>query len=215
MIGVARLSQNFLARSAARVYVEFIRNVPLVVLLVLIYIAVVLNMLPTPNDSWTLGPIAIVNVRGASIFWFEGGNLAILAAVVIAAVVAWLLALWRRRWPTAPATRPARACSAAAVVVLVLAWLVFGLGGTAPELDGRRVSGGITMTPEYFAALRPHDLHRQSHRRDRAGLDPGRAQGQGEAANSLALSASSGCGTWCSRRPCASPSRRSATSTST
>src|SRR5262245_61746598 len=41
LIGVARLSGNFVLRSAARVYVEFVRNVPLLVLLVLLYLGVV------------------------------------------------------------------------------------------------------------------------------------------------------------------------------
>ena len=191
LIGVARLSQNFIVRSAARVYVEFIRNIPLVVLLVLIYIAVVLNMLPTPNDSWTLGPIAIVNVRGASIFWFEGGNLAILAAVVIAAVVAWLLALWRRR--VADRTgHPARSglfAIGGGIVAFALCWLVFGLGGSSPELDGRRVSGGITMTPEYFAALAALTIYTASHIAEIVrGSIQAVPKGQGEAANSLALS---------------------------
>src|SRR5215218_4820991 len=48
LIGVARLSQNFIVRSAARAYVEFVRNVPLLVLLVLLHIGVVLNAFPRP-----------------------------------------------------------------------------------------------------------------------------------------------------------------------
>ena len=74
LIGVARLSKNFLVRSAARAYVEFVRNIPLVVLLVLIYLGVVQNAFPRPNESWVLGPIAVINVRGANAIWYEGAN---------------------------------------------------------------------------------------------------------------------------------------------
>ena len=74
LIGIARLSKNFLVRKAAQAYVEIIRNVPLFGLIVLLYTAVVLNAFPPPNESWELGPIAVLNVRGSSVFWFEGGN---------------------------------------------------------------------------------------------------------------------------------------------
>ncbi len=191
LIGVARLSGNFILRSAARVYVEFVRNVPLLVLVVLIYIAVVLSAFPAPNDSWELGPLAVLNVRGASIFWFEGGNAAFLVALAFAAVAAWLVARWRRS--VADRTgRPARSglfAGVAAVIVLAVAWVVLGLGATSPELDGRRVAGGITMTPEYFAALAALVIYTASHV---AEIVRGSIQavptGQSEAANAVALS---------------------------
>jgi general L-amino acid transport system permease protein len=74
VLGVARLSQNFIVRSAARAYVEFVRNVPLLVLLVLIFVGVVQNAFPRPQDSWILGPIAVINVRGTNAIWYEGGR---------------------------------------------------------------------------------------------------------------------------------------------
>ncbi len=55
LIGVARLSQNFILRSAAKAYVEIIRNVPLLALVTLAFVAIVLNAFPPPNESWTLG----------------------------------------------------------------------------------------------------------------------------------------------------------------
>ncbi len=111
LIGVARLSQNFILRSAARAYVEVVRNVPLLALVVLAYIAVVLNAFPPPNESWTLGPIAVLNVRGASVFWYEGEQLE-------GRRRRRARRCWRcgpspggaGRSPTAPAARPARAC---------------------------------------------------------------------------------------------------------
>ena len=72
LIGIARLSQNFILRSAAQAYVEVVRNVPLLALVMLAFVAIVLNAFPPPNESWTLGPIAVLNVRGSSVFWYEG-----------------------------------------------------------------------------------------------------------------------------------------------
>ena len=74
-------------------------------------------------------------------------------------------------------------------VVGVLAWLAFGMGATAPELDGRRVTGGITMSPEYFAALAALVIYTSSHIAEIVrGSIQAVPKGQGEAANALALS---------------------------
>ena len=191
IVGVARLSQNFILRNAARVYVEFVRNVPLLAILVLFYIAVVLRVFPTPDESWKVGPLAVLNVRGASVFWFEGGNSKVLIAVALAVLTAWLLARWRRR--VADRTgRPARSglwAVGGGAVVLVITWLVLGLGATAPELDGRRVTGGITMTPEYFAALAALVVYTASHIAEIVrGSIQAVPKGQSEAADALALS---------------------------
>ena len=163
---------------------------PLLALVLLAYIAVVLNAFPPPDDSWDLGPLAVLNVRGASVFWYEGPN-------------------WRRssssarrasrvgRRPLAAIGRrphrPAGALRAVAVrprvVVVVVGWLVLGVGVTAPDLDGRRVTGGITMTPEYFGALPALVVYTASHIAEIVrGSIQAVPKGQGEAADALALS---------------------------
>jgi general L-amino acid transport system permease protein len=191
LIGIARLAQNFIVRNASRVYVEFVRNVPLLAILILLYIAVVLNVFPRADQSWELGPLAVLNVRGASVFWFEGGNVKFAIAVVATVLAAWVIARWRRG--VADRTgRPARRglwALTGGAVVFVVAWAVLGLGGTAPEIDGRRVTGGITMTPEYFAALAALVLYTASHIAEIVrGSIQAVPRGQGEAADSLALS---------------------------
>ena len=191
LVGVARLSQNFIVRNASRVYVEFVRNVPLLAILILLYIAVVLNVFPRVEGSWELGPLAVLNVRGASVFWYEGGNWKFAAVVVLVVLAGWLLARWRRR--VADRTgRPARSglwAVGGGTVVLVVAWLVLGLGATAPQLDGRLTTGGITMTPEYFAALAALVVYTASHIAEIVrGSIQAVPKGQGEAADSLALS---------------------------
>ena len=191
LLGIARLSKNYLVRKGAQAYVEVIRNVPLFGLIVLLYTAVVLNAFPPPNESWEFGSIAVLNVRGSSFFWFEGGNtkfvIVLLAAVLTFAVVA--------RWRRAVSDRTGRpALSAvyglgAAAVVVVLLWILLGLGGSAPELEGRRVAGGITMTPPYFAALVALVAYTSSHIAEIVrGSIQAVPRGQGEAADALALS---------------------------
>ena len=191
VLGVARLSTNFLVRTGARVYVEFVRNVPLVAILALLYIAVVLSAFPRVDDSWDLGPIAVLNVRGASVFWIDGGYGSLLLVLALAAVTAWAVARWRQVRSDRTGT-PARRVAwglGAAVVAGAVAWLVLGIGLTAPELDGRRVTGGITMTPEYFAALVALVAYTSSHIAEIVrGSIQAVPRGQAEAADALALS---------------------------
>jgi general L-amino acid transport system permease protein len=190
-LGVARLSHNVLVRSAARVYVEFVRNVPLLVLLLLAFVGVVQNAFPRPNQSWVLGPIAVVNVRGANAIWYEGANWRALVAVVLGLLAGIGVASWRRR--VAERTgRPGRGGLfglLVGAVVLVVAWLVLGLGVTTPELEGSRVTGGINMTASYFAALFALVVYTSSHIAEIVrGSIQAVPRGQGEAADALALS---------------------------
>jgi general L-amino acid transport system permease protein len=191
LVGVARLSHNAIVRSAARVYVEFVRNVPLLVLLVLAFIGVVQNAFPRPNESWVLGPIAVINVRGASAIWYEGSNWRALVSVVLG-VLAGVGVAWWRRSVTERTGRPGRGGLyglLVGAVVLVATWVALGLGVTTPELAGNRVSGGINMTPAYFASLLALVVYTSSHIAEIVrGSIQAVPRGQGEAADALALS---------------------------
>jgi len=191
LVGIARLSQNFILRSAARAYVEVVRNVPLLALVILAFIAIVQNAFPRPNQSWELGPLAVINVRGASVFWYEGQNWKPVAILVLGLLTLLGVSWWRRR--VADRTgRPARSFLwglPITLVVVTVLWLLFGLGATAPELDGSRVSGGITMTAPYFGALLALVVYTSSHIAEIVrGSIQAVPRGQGEAADALALS---------------------------
>ena len=191
LVGIARLSQNFIVRSAARGYVEVVRNVPLLALVVLAFIAIVQNAFPPPNQSWELGPLAVINVRGASVFWYEGQNWKPVLILVLSLLTLWGVSRWRRS--VADRTgRPARTFLWALpilVVVVTVLWLLFGLGATAPDREGSRVAGGITMTAPYFGALLALVVYTSSHIAEIVrGSIQAVPKGQGEAADALALS---------------------------
>jgi general L-amino acid transport system permease protein len=191
VLGIARLSKNFLVRKGAQAYVEVVRNVPLYGLIVLMYTAVVLNAFPPPNESWEIGSIAIFNVRGSSTFWFDGSNTKALIVLLAAAFTFAVVARWRRAVSdrTGKAALSAVYGLLAAAAVAVALWILFGLGGSSPVLEGRRVTGGITMTPPYFAALVALVLYTSSHIAEIVrGSIQAVPKGQGEAADALALS---------------------------
>lgn len=191
LIGIGRLSQNFVVRTSTRAYVEFVRNVPLLALVVLAFSAIVLNAFPPPNQSWELGPIAVINVRGGSVFWFEGDNWKAVVVVLLALIVMFLVARWRRALSdnTGAPARTALWAIPIGLAVAVVAWIILGLGVTAPDRDGNRVTGGITMTAAYFAALIALVAYTSSHIAEivRASIQAV-PRGQAEAADALALS---------------------------
>ena len=192
LIGVARLSQNFILRSAAKAYVEIIRNVPL---LALVIAGVRRRSCSTPSrrrtsrGRWVRSPCSTSAGRACSGSRARTGSSSSSSCSTLLAL--WAVARWRRA--VADRTgQPARTglwAIPVALVVLLVAWVVLGLGATAPELDGRRVTGGITMTPAYFAALLALVVYTSSHIAEIVrGSIQAVPRGQGEAADALALS---------------------------
>jgi general L-amino acid transport system permease protein len=98
VMGVARLSPNWLVRKLAQVYVEIIRNTPVLVQIIFWYGAVVLA-LPAIEGGFSLGDVLFVSNRATALPWFElepgAGMWALfLLAAAVAAAAAWR---WRTR----------------------------------------------------------------------------------------------------------------------
>ena len=142
LVGIARLSRRTgsCARSPA-VYVEAVRNIPLLLFVIFGYVVVVLGVFPRIQDAWEPLGLVVISNRGIAVPWFEGaGALALLA-----------IGRGRHRCSrgrsrvgggrssTAPAHRPRSGLWALGVLALVVAvgWLAARLlGVTAP--GGRR-----------------------------------------------------------------------------
>lgn len=73
VVGMARLSSNGLVAAAGTLYVEAIRNVPLLLQLLFWYFAI-LQPLPGPRASLSLGGVAFLNNRGLFLPWLEFGS---------------------------------------------------------------------------------------------------------------------------------------------
>lgn len=70
LVAVARISTHPLARALARGYIELLRNVPLLILLLMGYIALI-EFMPDPQQAWSMGPI---QWSKAGLLWGEHGN---------------------------------------------------------------------------------------------------------------------------------------------
>ncbi|HEV8572970.1 MAG TPA: ABC transporter permease subunit [Actinomycetota bacterium] len=158
VIGVLRLSPNWLLRKAAQIYVEVIRNTPVLIQIVFWYFAVVLT-LPAIEGGFSLGGVFFLSNQGTAIPWPRAGpgagiwGLFLLGGLVVAAVM-WS---WRTR-ANERTGRPHHRLSLSFAVFLALAGLGYAVAGDALRLDVPRVTGliyagGFRLSPEYTAVL--------------------------------------------------------------
>jgi general L-amino acid transport system permease protein len=191
LIGIARLSKNWIVSKLATVYVEAVRNVPLALFVVAGLLVVVLGVFPTIQDAWELGGLAIISNRGVAVPWFVGAGFGLVAIGAIGVFVAWLVAGWRSKVSdrTGALPRTGLWSGGAFLVVFVIGWLALGYEWTLPELDGRQTSGGIRIDPSFFALFFALVIYTASHIAEIVrGSIQAVPRGQGEAADAVALS---------------------------
>ena len=199
VVGVLRVSRNWLLRQLAAVYVEVFRNIPLLLQLFFWYFAV-LAVLPAPRAS-TLrlgcdeaGCLAVLSNRGLSLIaplWQSALQTA-LALCAVGVVLAALLARWNRR-RQARSGQVLRLWWAYALLVVglplaVFAFLVEPEQLSRPLLQGFNFRGGITLLPELMALWLALSLYSASYIAEyvRSGI-ASVPRGQYEAAEALGL----------------------------
>lgn len=156
VIGVARLSSNWLIAKLALVYVEVIRNIPLLLQIFFWYFAVLRN-LPSPRQSVDIGGLLFLNNRGLYLPepMAEAGFGWLLAALVIAiiAVVAIRIFAKRRQMATGKIFPTVKVSVAVLIGLPLIVYLLTGgpIAWNIPELKGFNFGGGITLIPELAA----------------------------------------------------------------
>jgi general L-amino acid transport system permease protein len=198
VIGIARLSRNWIVSRLATAYVEFIRNVPLLLQLVFWYTAV-LQPLPNPRQSigapnGLLGAGVFISNRGLTIPRpiFGAGFEWVLAGLVVAVVLAFLYgARARRRQMQTGHQSPVLLVSLGLIIAIpAIVFLVLGAPLTfeVPQLKGFNFQGGIVVFPEFVALLMGLSFYTASFIAEvvRAGI-LAVGHGQTEAAYSLGL----------------------------
>ncbi len=153
MIGIARLSSNWLLSRLAAVYVEVLRDVPL--LLQLLFWYVLMQGLPAARAAWKPIDGVYLSNRGLVLpsIPIEEGNLWVMAAAAVGLIALYAL----RRRLVARQMLDGQPRPLWPFVVGLPALASWGLGVswtiTMPELRGFNFVGGLTLSPEYFALL--------------------------------------------------------------
>lgn len=157
VVGLMRSGRNPAARLLGTIYIEIFRNLPLILQLFFWY--AMANALPAPRQSIGFAG-ALINARGIYLPGLTVGPgtvaLAVLALVVAAGLVVWLLTA--RRFPRMEPARlhsMALGLGAAGLAVAALT-LVAGHDPaqpwiTRPELAGLKIDGGFRIQPEFYA----------------------------------------------------------------
>ena len=193
LVGIARLSKNFMVRTLGAVYVELIRNLPLLLLITFMNLGVVLQTFPRIEDAWVPLDLFVISNRGIAIPWYLGpsGQLAliILAAVVIAFIVGKIRV--RQADKTGKQDRAWIYGLAVFAIVLIGSWIIFGYSFETPFVDGRGSTGGLRIDPSLFALLASLVIYTSSRIAEIVrGSILAVNRGQGEAADAIALSGS-------------------------
>jgi general L-amino acid transport system permease protein len=192
LVGIARLSGNFLLRAVATAYVEVVRNLPLLLLLTFMNLAVVLQTFPRIEDAWLPLDLFVISNRGLALPWFEGSGYILLGVIVVALLAMWVTVKIRNSQADKNG-KPAyglRIGALIAVVIIASGWLLLGFNWTLPFVEGRGTVGGLRLDPSFFALLVALVVYTSSHIAEIVrGSILAVPKGQGEAADAIALSA--------------------------
>ena len=193
VIGIARLSTNWIVARLAQVYVEVIRNIPLLLQLIFWYNAV-LKPLPAPRMALSFGAGFFLSNRGLTMPdpSFGPGS----ADILYVFIAGLLLALGFHHWARGQQDRtgrqyPTGLVALAAIVGLpLLAYLVLGrpIRFDVPVLKGFNFAGGLQVYPEFVALLLGLVIYTAAFIAEivRAGIQAV-SRGQIEAASALGL----------------------------
>ena len=159
VVGIARLSSNWLIRTLASVYVECFRNIPLLLQILFWYTTVILQ-LPRVRDSFSLFGGVFINQRGIYLPSPEPTSglkvwSSFFLAGLILAIVLYILRARKLRQLELPGFR-AKWALPAFLIVAFLGWFLtpekpFTLD--LPVLGGFNFVGGLSLSPEFCALL--------------------------------------------------------------
>jgi general L-amino acid transport system permease protein len=158
VVGISRLSSNWLLQRIAGAYVELIRNLPLLFQILFWYLAV-LGALPGPRQSISVFGEVFINNRGLFIprpVFHEGAGV-VFAAFAAAILLSVGVRIWARRRQEATGRQFPVAWTAAALIVGLTLLASFATGFAIsfekPELRGFNFAGGARVIPEFVALL--------------------------------------------------------------
>lgn len=158
LVGIGRMSRNPLLQRLMLVYVEALRNVPLLLYLFFWY-TVIINVLPPVRAALQIAPHVYLSNSGLAIpaFTIERGFEASMIALLAGLVGAWLArhVSLQQRLATGKPNRGGLVALIVAVAPILLVWLFHGIDVTwdAPQAGRFRLTGGMHIRPEFVALL--------------------------------------------------------------
>jgi general L-amino acid transport system permease protein len=193
LIGIARLSHNWLLRKIAMIYVEIFRNIPPLLVIFFWYLGV-LSILPAPRDSIVLPFGSFLNSRGFYFprFIWEQGSWLVFLGLLVGAVLTWFVARRARVRQMATGQQfPVFWTGLGLIVGFPLLGFVlagFPLTLDFPQAGTFNLTGGLNIKPEFLSLYLALSFYTAAFIAEivRAGII-GVSKGQSEASAALGL----------------------------
>jgi len=197
IVGIARLSPNYLIERFAAFYVEFFRNIPLLLQIFFWYFAA-LRALPLPQDAEAIFGVFFLTIKGLFIPRFIWENLDIFFYSVIAAIISIVVIRNYAKKLQENEGKQLPVFSISTGLIIILPLLAFLIGGVSlnfeiPVLEQMsttsfKYNGGLGIPPELIALTLALALYTATFIAEcvRAGIQ-GISKGQKEAAASIGL----------------------------
>ena len=197
IVGLARLSPNYLIERAAAFYVEFFRNIPLLLQIFFWYFAA-LRALPLPQDTEPMFNVFFLTIKGLFVPSFVWENLDVFFYSIITAIISIILIKNYARKLQENKGKQLPVFSISAGLLIILPLLTFLIGGVSlnfeiPVLEQMsatsfKYDGGLGIPPELIALTLALALYTATFIAEcvRAGIQ-GISKGQKEAAASIGL----------------------------
>ncbi len=197
IVGIARLSSNYLIERTAAIYVEFFRNIPLLLQIFFWYFAA-LRALPLPEKTEPMFGVFFLTIKGFFVPAFVWNNLDIFIYSVIAAIIAivFVRLYAKKKQENQGIQTPVLLISIGLLIILPL--LSFLLGGVDASIEipvieqlsqtSFTYKGGLKLPPELISLALALSLYTATFIAEcvRAGVQ-GVSKGQKEAAASIGL----------------------------
>ncbi len=197
VVGIARLSSNYLIERTAAIYVEFFRNIPLLLQIFFWYFAA-LRALPLPEKAEPMFGVFFLTIKGFFVPAFVWNNLDIFIYSVIAAIIATIFVriYAKKKQENQGIQTPVLSISIGLLIILPL--LSFFLGGVDATVEipvieqlsqtSFTYKGGLKLPPELISLALALSLYTATFIAEcvRAGVQ-GVSKGQKEAAASIGL----------------------------
>lgn len=155
-LGVLRLSKNWLTNKIAHVYIEYIRNVPVLLHILLVY-GIIVHSFPSPKQAIPIGDGSFLSNRGLFMPKPIPENLmwVVIALFFIGIIFAFLFSRWAKKvQDTTGQTYPVFWISLVAIIVVpAIAYFLLGqpIEWEVPALGRFNIAGGMVVLPEFIA----------------------------------------------------------------
>ena len=197
VVGISRLSTNYLIYKVSEWYIEIFRNIPLLLQLFFWYFAV-LRLLPLPQDAEAFFGISYLTIKGWFVPAFIWNNFGIFLSSIIAVIISIIyIRIYARKLQEKQGKQlPVLVISLSLLIIIPL--LAFLIGGVSLSFDYPELiqlsntifgfRGGVSIPPELMALAAALSLYTATFIAEcvRAGI-MGVGKGQKEAAASLGL----------------------------